>query len=64
MGIELLRVKQAAEALGIGQKTTRKLIRDGKLGCVRFGERPIFRIPKAAIAEFIERESGVKPESE
>lgn len=53
-------VEEAAKALGAGVNSTRKLIREGRLVSFRIGRH--IRVPKRAVADFIEREAfGLEP---
>jgi len=42
---------QAAARLGLGRQTVYRLLRAGKLPCVRVGARPNYRIPIRALEE-------------
>ena len=59
---ETLRVREAAEVLGIGAGSVRRLVREGALPCMRIGERPLWRIPRSAVTQYIEDEAHAKPE--
>ena len=48
---ELLRLPTAAEAIGHGETTTRRLIREGRLRAVLVDG--VLRVPRSAIDEFI-----------
>ena len=54
---ELLKVRDAAERLGVGRSAMYVLIRNRKIRSVRIpgGGRPVLRIPSDAILEFIAR---------
>lgn len=53
-------VEEAAAALGAGVNSTRRLIREGRLVSFRIGRN--IRVPKRAVADFIEREAfGLEP---
>jgi excisionase family DNA binding protein len=50
-------IRDLAGYLGISGPSVRKLIREGKLDCVNLqavpGKRPILRIPKGSVGDFI-----------
>lgn len=51
-----LRVEDLMPILGIGRNTAYELIRSGKIRSIRIGKK--IRIPKAAILEFLNRDSN------
>lgn len=48
---ELLRTREAAEALTIGERTLQKLTQEGKVECIRIGRS--VRYSRAALAAFL-----------
>lgn len=52
----LLRVREAAEALGISRSHTYELVQSGKLPVVRLGAS--VRIPRAWLSQFVESETA------
>lgn len=51
----VLKVENVAAFLSIGRNTAYELIRSGQIRCIRIGT--IYRIPKDALIEFIEKSS-------
>jgi excisionase family DNA binding protein len=53
---ELLRVKDVAEILGVGDDTVRRAIRDGELDAIRLGpSRTALRVSRAALTAYVGR---------
>lgn len=52
---ETLSVVEAAQVLGIGADTVRRLIRDGHLGALTVGRR--IRVPRLAIDQLLDQAS-------
>jgi excisionase family DNA binding protein len=49
----LLNVREAADALGLGETVTKRLIATGALASVKIGRAR--RVPKAALQTFVDR---------
>jgi len=54
---DLMTTEEAKEALKIGNNTLYKLLRSGKLKAFRMGR--IWKIPKAAVEEYIRDHAGL-----
>lgn len=48
---DVLTPQQVQEMLGIGQRMTYRLLRDGKIQNVRMGK--LYRVPKAAVIDYL-----------
>jgi excisionase family DNA binding protein len=46
-------VAEAAQVLGVGQRTVYEAIRSGLLPALRVGRRPKLRVPKSAVHELL-----------
>ena len=48
---DILNQKQLAEALGVCEKTARKLLREGKIGYKKIGSR--YLVPKRCLIDYV-----------
>ncbi len=55
---DILTVEEVCDILRIGYNSVYKLLKDGSLKCYKNGR--IWRIPKAAVIEFIREKSKLK----
>ena len=55
---EALTPRQVREMLGIGQRMTYGLLREGKIQSVRMGR--LYRVPKVAVIDYLCREEKIK----
>lgn len=55
---ELLTSAQAAELLGIGERTLRDLAEKGEIAFVRYGERGRYRFPVDEVERLLEPRRG------
>jgi len=57
-------VIEAARALGIGQRSLYRAIREGRLPAIRVGRKPKLRIPRVVIEELLRHPEqwGQKPD--
>lgn len=55
---ELLTTPQAAEMLGVAERTVRELVERGDLAAIRFGERGRYRFRREDIDQLLEPRRG------
>lgn len=60
---DALTPRQVQEMLGVGQRMTYRLLREGKIPSVRMGR--LYRVPKSAVIDYLysgEKSAGACPE--